>query len=675
MRQSKSHLGYILLVSILLSYIVYYHLYYGMSPIKHAIATANRINKENEVARAIHYRTMQHVPLDEVYKTFNDNDTDDYSFERDEYAKAQMLITQTCKIPLMMNRYEKKHPNKNKVECGKRAVFLNKVSDDHVRVMIKDQILQNHLGDNTHYDCCVRFLKTVDELNKQEYSFTSCEKFEDGHTFKLESDFINVRCNSYNNENETLVIYDDVYAFTKKVKKTKAYYENCESKYNVLMLGMDSMSLSRVVQTMSRTVSFLKNNYWLGFRGFHKIGENKFDNLIATLTGVDSESVTEKCSNQMDSCNNLMIWKTFQEAGYVTAYGEDYLALPDTFSINFTFTRPPTDHYMKPFFAAAERDAHHKRLLCTGKIPSGQQLLEYALDFVTTYRNESFFGYFWMNSFSHSPEHQPENADKLFENFFNRLFYTGTLSNTFVIFFSDHGIRFGPYRDSVEGYYDDRMPFLFIWPPSSFKVKYPESYKAMAVNQYRLMTHYDLYKTLLQVHKLSCNIPNNNISIVAKGSFKHQSILKVISENRSCSDVNVDEQLCSCHNLYPFDEHDTEGLKVVPVLVSYLSNMTSTIPTKHCTKCLNLELGSISRIHFYHDKNNDHVYYVVAIKMLPANITYEATIVSNESKFQIVGQVNLISEYNGLGTCTINHNDRIFCVCQDDCNKTFPNKI
>lgn len=86
------------------------------------------------------------------------------------------------------------------------------------------------------------------------------------------TDFINVLCYEYDSKNTTVVVYSDVYAFAKKMDTQEVKNTRDKTKYNVLMIGMDSMSLSRVSQTMPRTVGFFKDNFWLGFRGYHKVG-------------------------------------------------------------------------------------------------------------------------------------------------------------------------------------------------------------------------------------------------------------------------------------------------------------------------------------------------------------------------------------------------------------------
>lgn len=363
-----------------------------------------------------------------------------------------------------------------------------------------------------------------------------------------------------------------------------------------------------------------------------------------------------------------MIWNTFKEAGYITAYGEDYLQLTETFSNEFQFEEPPTDHYMRPFFIKREYRRKDSTFLCAGKACTGQQVLDYALDFADTYKWESFFGFFWINSFSHDARSFPYQADKMLENFFNQLSYTRVLRNTFVIFFSDHGIRFGLQRFKMESYYDDRMPMLFMWLPPYFKSFYSERLRAIAINQYRLITPYDIYSTLLEIKKLT--VCSNITDDPPEGCSNCHSTFEEINANRTCEDVLIHPKWCSCHKLYPLPVQDAEGRKSVELVISYIQSVATKAKTKPCWSCMSVNLKTIIRIHFYYDKDKISLYYVVAFTMKPGNMSYEATVLRryDDSKGVIVAPVSGISVNTGLGSCAINTQESLFCVCQKNNN-------
>lgn len=366
----------------------------------------------------------------------------------------------------------------------------------------------------------------------------------------------------------------------------------------------------------------------------------------------------------MDSCNDQFIWSHFKEAGYFTAYGEDYLRLAEAFNGAFRFHKQPTDHFLKPLFHNHEREIYDKGLVCTGQVTSGQQILDYALDFSNTYRNDNFFGLFWMNSFNSGINSIASRADKTLENFLNSLTYTGVLRNTFIILFSSHGMRFGELRLQVAGYYEERLPLLFMWSPSHFQITYMKELRNAALNQMSLVTPYDLYNTLVGILRLSYNTSTAGESNACKNCV---SIFQPIQWTRTCTDAAIGQKWCSCHTLYPLDIQDSEGIKSVFFAATHINSIAIIVKTKRCWKCARLTLSKVLRIHFYYV--NTKLYYVVAFSMAPANMTYEAKLSKSEKKLSMIGEVSYISPYWGNGSCVLKQSDRLYCACQklDEC--------
>ncbi|XP_034840783.2 uncharacterized protein [Maniola hyperantus] len=564
--------------------LIIYHLHHFSFTRNHH--ESNKIYQQLPSSTKRTYGTpMRHIPLDEIYKDIPLHD--DISLELEETKPVQNMInTPGCRIPVAMVNYKKPQRKRKRGSCGYRAIFLKMEDSDRVRIVIKEKTIRKYLRRTKSYYCCYRFFQRSTRPGSEHRTlrFSKCKKVRDKETIVLEQDFINVQCFENGANNRSHLIYDDKYAFCKRINIRNV--TRCGKKYNVLLLGMDSMSLPRFVQTMPRTAKFLNGQFWPSYKGYHKVGDNTFPNLMAALTGHNMSSIVKACSRKMNECNDKFIWSTFKNAGYATAYGEDYLRLPDIFSKDYIFRKSPTDHYMRPFFLKGENEINNHSLLCAGKISSGQQLLDYAINFVLTYRDDPFFGFFWMNSFSHNMNNHPEDADNMFERFFNRLAYTGVFDNTFIIFLSDHGIRFGENRLLIESFYDDRMPVLYIWPPRTFKINYPSKLKSMIINQFRLITPYDLFDTLFEISELS------QCDQVAKYSFdsKHQSIFSVISPNRTCQDVGIHDKWCSCHNLNPLDVEDTERIRSVHFVVSHIQSVIKTMKTKRCWSCTHLSL-------------------------------------------------------------------------------------
>lgn len=392
---------------------------------------------------------------------------------------------------------------------------------------------------------------------------------------------------------------------------------------------------------------------------FLQVGYNTFPNLIALLTGKKLSTIYRTCNPDMDHCNHLLIWSEYKKAGYVTATGEDFVKLPDTFA-KLGYKSSPTDHYIRPLFLTGE--SSHGNIICTKKRPSAKHVLDYASTFTETYKEENFFGFFWLNSYSHNLINVLTLFDEDIVNFFSKLNETGVLDDTFIYFLSDHGLRTGKLREPYESFYDERLPMLFLWVPTKFRNLKVQEYNNMKINQHRLITPYDLHLTLYNTLEI------NSTEITSEACPNCKSIFNAASINRTCEEAGVDEVWCTCHELTDISHKNDDVVNATDLSVAYIQKKITAIETKHCTKCEMLKLKKILRSHTYSDEYRDSVYFVIAFAMSPGDVAYEVTVMKYNETLKFL-RVNTISVYNVRGSCAIKPNDREFCVCANTCNK------
>lgn len=112
-------------------------------------------------------------------------------------------------------------------------------------------------------------------------------------------------------------------------------------KLSILVIGHDSLSRLNFFRNMPLSKSFLDKRDFLEFRGYNKIGDNTFPNLMALLTGYNESWSFEKCNVYkpfgLDDCP--FIWKGFRDVGYVTASGEE-----DAAGGTFTYSKKVIFH-------------------------------------------------------------------------------------------------------------------------------------------------------------------------------------------------------------------------------------------------------------------------------------------------------------------------------------------
>lgn len=383
------------------------------------------------------------------------------------------------------------------------------------------------------------------------------------------------------------------------------------------------------------------------------------NNVIATLSGnLLHQGFISKC-NTNSSCNNLMIWSKYKESGYVTAFGEDAFPYHDTMlrlNKDTSLSSPiqPTDHYLRPLFKSSERKTS---TMCIGKSTTGTHILNYALDFIRTYKKNRFFGIFWIKNFSQEPWQSPMTLDKKFAVFFSKLKVTGVLKNTFIILFSDHGLRNGKAKSDIGGFYEERLPMLFMHVPNSFKKNYPYQTQQLTTNQQRLISPFDLYLTIKNILK------PNDVYIATDNCKTCQSLFQSVPGNRSCSDAGINDVWCTCQEIKKTSvKKDSGALISVVKAFSFIQNLRNNITLKPCTQCKAMQMKKVMRVHSF--KNNETNYYIASL-LLKSGVIFEVIV-----KRYLINGVYIydtvwydVIEGHNKGDCVVEYKNRKFCEC------------
>lgn len=186
------------------------------------------------------------------------------------------------------------------------------------------------------------------------------------------------------------------------------------------MIGIDSISRLNFYRAMPITAKYLQKNNWYELKAYNKMGDNTFPNLMAIFTGLNNSQAYDICVptrvNKLDNCS--MIWYTYRNAGYATAYAEDEAEI-STFNFKKKgFNKSPTDHYIRPLVLAAGRQLKTKKIrglnYCIGSQTSEEIILNYAYQFIDTYKEDPYMGFFWMNGFSHNDLNEPSMVSTKF---------------------------------------------------------------------------------------------------------------------------------------------------------------------------------------------------------------------------------------------------------------------
>lgn len=84
-------------------------------------------------------------------------------------------------------------------------------------------------------------------------------------------------------------------------------------------------------------------------------------------------------------------------------------------------------------------------------------------------------------------------VDNYFEDFFMKMDRDGILNHTAVLFISDHGFRFGSFRATALGRYEDMLPYGFVLMPEWFYEENPDALVNLKVRATMIYIHMESY--------------------------------------------------------------------------------------------------------------------------------------------------------------------------------------
>lgn len=471
-----------------------------------------------------------------------------------------------------------------------------------------------------------------------------------------------VRCkNTLNSE-----VYSNVHVIVSSqhisAKKKKLVLNS--TSLSVLFVGIDSISKMNLVRTMPKTYKFLETHNYYSLKGYTKIGDNTFPNLMAILAGKTWTDVYKFCNpynHTMNDCD--IIWDKFSELGYITAYAEDQTNI-GTFNYNRRgFGKAPTDFYFRPYAMAAESLPSHKRFgmyTCAGPETSGERIMNVAKDFAAI--NHPKFGLFWMNSFSHDNLNLPSSMDEKVESFLKEIH--SHLDNTIFIFLSDHGFRFGEIRYTHTGWLEERLPFIYIHLPKNFKERYPIQFNNFITNTKRLTTPYDLHVTLQEVLHLA------NDSYKMKPSLacpKCHSLFQEIEEWRTCKDGAIDQHWCLCSGHSYVNPLSKIVQDTSEFIVSQVNSLIKSSKEGH--KCAHYYLKKVVSSgmseKYLNDRNESVNFFLIMLETRPPAM-FEATVEfgqrNNKPVFRLLGDISRTNRYGSNSKCVDNWIKK-YCYC------------
>ncbi|KAM8706165.1 hypothetical protein ACLKA7_010446 [Drosophila subpalustris] len=481
--------------------------------------------------------------------------------------------------------------------------------------------------------------------------------------------------------NASNVLQKDAYALVQyKPPPAADSKETTPRKPSVIMFGIDSMSRINFRRTMPKVYKFLTRRGWYEMQGYNKVGDNTFPNLMAILSGYLPDSAKEKvCDTDNKGCFDRMpfIWKYLKGAGYLTAYAEDECDINTFNYVKPGFVEQPVDYYYRPFLKAFQGEmdtwkcASCTLKYCIGRRVQSSYVYDYAKEFAKRYVDERpIWGLFWSSSFSHDSYSMPSKMENFTLQYLLDFKQDGVFKQSIVIFFSDHGARYGTLSSYSSGFLEERLPMMFIYLPPWFRAKYPEYVKALELNRNRLTSNYDLHNTLKHIVELG-QLPSSPKLPKASDCPQCQSLFYPVKEIRTCAEAGISEHYCTCvpYKRISADWSDRIAHGVIGRINDYLwgRNFSSL--------CANLTLSYVHKTEIkiesnmsFHDElpTVDVAFYRTKFKVQQNSADFFATVLYNNATDHVDVNVETISRTNSYeedSTCIGDKLAKLYCIC------------
>ncbi|XP_042896591.1 uncharacterized protein [Parasteatoda tepidariorum] len=440
---------------------------------------------------------------------------------------------------------------------------------------------------------------------------------------------------------------------------------------NVMFIGIDSISHLNFIRHFPKCQDYLtKYLSPITMNGYNKVGDNTFPNLVPLLTGHSYQFYYDDARKNRFFDDVDFSWKAFADLGYRTLLAED---APDIATFNYYrngFKSPPTDYYYRPFALAVEKsDIREKQ--CFGSKMEMEVIYDYLKSFLGTMNNtRPFFAFSFLARLTHDVFNFAGYADEPTYQLLKHLNENNFLDNTMLVFFSDHGIRYGDIRKTRIGQYEERLPFMHLIMPKWFLKQNPTINKNLVINSERLTSPYDIHSTILHLASMMSKT-TFSISKLSPGL----SLFHEIPANRTCSEAGISPHWCTCQVSKPISKSYAIVEKAAETVIDTVNNWTRVYE-----KCSTLVLDEIFDARVT-DGSMDHVNismletksqqfsynYLLIVSASPSQAMFEATVrcttINAISQCKVIDDISRINEYGKQSDCISDVEIKKFCFC------------
>ena len=255
------------------------------------------------------------------------------------------------------------------------------------------------------------------------------------------------------------------------------------------------------------------------------------------------------------------------------------------------------------------------------------------------------------------------------------------LNDTLLIVMSDHGVRIGDARATLQGKLEERLPLMSLTFPKWFAQQHPGLIHNLKENSNIVTSPFDLYATFKHI----LSYPQTPAKLTRGGS-----LLGNISRSRDCESTGVAEHYCPCVQWKEIDKRADHAQRAAQAVVDHVNNLTASDPLG-LDLCLRLHLHEILAAHqkipnmklaqylgssdihgrkpmFSREKAKlDKCLYQVQLQTMPGKGLFEASVSFDGDQYRVTGEISRINLYGEQPRCILDKSPHLrkYCLCKD----------
>ncbi|KAI6189374.1 hypothetical protein M3Y97_00001100 [Aphelenchoides bicaudatus] len=463
---------------------------------------------------------------------------------------------------------------------------------------------------------------------------------------------------------------------------------NATQPYDVHMIILDSVSMSQGFRSLPMTIHFLRNEMdAVPMPYLNKVGVNSRPNGYAFLMnerasdlpknpwgkemkGGRSEQMCDKSLN-----NETFIGYDFQNNGYKTMLNEDWSMGIFTYPNCKGFSKPPVDHFLKPYMLRVEGSASYKepgyndilfKKICRER---HHLVLNNLRNFILKYPNDPKWSLNWNTNLSHDDMNGLYHSDSDFREFFKEM--APRLKNSFIFFMGDHGGRTGKVRNSAIGEYEDNNPMMFVVLPEKLRTN-RDLYNQLKENAKQIVSHYDLYATTMEIATTSVKwndtTPFSTSTFVTNArKLKGTSFFHPLPQPRTCDSLLIPFNHCNCQHPSEAIEERELGIKIGEVIIAKINNDVKK--SIHAKDCMELSLDksfSIGLKEYEAGLHKGRRIIKIHLRAKPSDALYEGFVEVRGKEIVLVDEsFPRLNMYKEQAACIPQNFFKNYCYCKN----------